>query len=342
MATLAPNHRSDDCARTDDPDWAIGPGSVSWEVFSNPCVFVVGILREAILLTLHMPFAAAAADHDGVHADPIRRFRTIARYAYSATYGTKADAERVSGFVRRRHEEIVGTEPITGTRYQANADYELVLTQILLSSSWIASYEALHGPMAPHERDQFLREQKLAGALLGIAPELLPSRWSELEAFLANAREHWAAGLQAREILGPFASGVYPPGSVIGDLSPRRRAAVAALVRALTDMALATMRPQERALLAIDRPPQLRSRRLVRLSHRGLARVLNSDRGRELFAGFLKPDVARIVTRAREAQAALGGHEAAARTFEVADATPLLAILSDHVHNLPPRHLSRS
>jgi len=156
-------------------DWALGPGAVSWEVMRNPCVFVVGILREAILLTLHPPFAAAAVDHDGVHDDPAKRFRTIAQYAYSATYGTKADAEYVSKFVRRRHTKVVGTEPMSGEHYQAHADYELVLTQVLLSSSFMAAYEAIHPPLSREHKNQYLAEQKVAGALLGIHPEHLPS-----------------------------------------------------------------------------------------------------------------------------------------------------------------------
>lgn len=317
-----------------DVDWALGPGSVSWDVMRNPCVFVVGILREAILLTLHLPFAAAAVDHDGVHADPIKRFRTIARYAYSATYGTKAEAEHVSGYVRRRHAQIVGVEPISGESYRANSDYELVLTQVLLTSSWIAAYEAMNGPLPTGRRDQFVREQQLAGALLGIRPAHLPNTWDELQAFLARARTTWAAGENAREILRPFASGEYPEGSVIGELPPGRRRVAAFLVRMITDVALATMGPEDRALLAIDRPQQLRSRAAVRMTHRALSAWLGRSQGREIFDGFLKPDVAGITRRAREAERAAGGPAAAARSFVVPDPAPFVATLGDRVENM--------
>ena len=128
-----------------DPQWALGPGAVSWKVLRNPCVFVIALLREGLLLTLHPPFAAAAVDHDRVHQDPVTRYRTIARYAYSTVYGTCADAEKVAGFVRRNHKRVVGIEPITGRPYQANSDYELALTQALLNSSWMAAYEAIYG-----------------------------------------------------------------------------------------------------------------------------------------------------------------------------------------------------
>ena len=37
----------------DDTDWALGPGSVTWSVLKDPPVFIVGLLREALLLALH-------------------------------------------------------------------------------------------------------------------------------------------------------------------------------------------------------------------------------------------------------------------------------------------------
>jgi uncharacterized protein (DUF2236 family) len=311
-------------------DWALGPGAVAWKVFDNPCVFAVGILREAILLTLHLPFAAAAHDHDGVHEDPVLRFRTIARYAYSVVYGTKAEAELVSSYVRRRHAQVVGTEPLSGEAYQANSDYELALTQVLLNESWVAAYEATNGPLPPDERDQFVREMRIAGALLGIRPAHLPSSWAENEAFLARARETWAAGEYAREILKPFAEGVYPEGSVIGSLPAQERRPLAVVVRMLTDIALSTMSDAQRELLAIDRPPTLRSRAAVRGSHRLLSRYLATDRGREQFAGFLKTDVAKIVRRARAHRDGVGPGE-----FVVPDPAAFVAQLDDRVENMP-------
>lgn len=333
-ATVDARTTSASATTADAVDWALGPGSASWDVMRNPAVFVVGILREALLLTLHLPFAAAAVDHDGVHDDPVKRFRTIARYAYTATYGTTAEAEHVSGYVRRRHAQIVGVEPISGAPYQANSDYELVLTQALLTSSWLAAYDAVHPPLPQARRDQFVREQQLAGALLGIRPHHLPATEAELRAFLARARETWAAGEYARTILKPFASGEYPEGSVIGELPGPQRRVAAFFVRVLTDVALATMEPEDRSLLAIDRPPQLRSRAAVRLTHRALAAWLGRPRGREVFDRFLKPDVAKIMRRAREAERAAGGPAAAARHFVVPDPAPFVATLDDRVENM--------
>jgi uncharacterized protein (DUF2236 family) len=321
-------------------DWALGPGAVSWKVLRNPCVFVIALLREGILLTLHPQFAAAAVDHDRVHADPVTRYRTIARYAYSTTYGTREDAERVAGFVRKNHTRVIGIEPITGLPYQAHSEYELALTQALLSSSWIAAYEIISGPLTYAERDQFLAEQKVAGALLGIPPEHLPGTVAELDGFLAAARQRWAAGWQARDVLKPFTMGDYPAGSVIGELPPLKRKAVSRGVRALTDVTLLTMHPDDLALLSIPRKPELRFEVAVRASLRALAAYLGSARGVAAWDAFMKPDVAALMRRARDAEGAAGGHDVAARSFVPPDPAGCLFAVDDLVHNWRPEVLA--
>lgn len=321
-------------------DWSLGPGSVSWEVLRNPVVYVIALLREGILLTLHPPFAAAATDHDRVHQDPVMRYRTVARYAYSVVYGTREEAARVSGFVRKNHQRVVGIEPLSGQPYQAHSDYELALTQVLLTSSWIAAYEIVHGRLPDADRDQFLIEQKSAGALLEIPPDHLPSTMAQLEAFLAQARERFAVGPQAREVLKPFAYGDYPFGSVIGELSPLRRKAVASIVRGLTDMTLVTMHPGDLDLLSIGRRPELRFRAATRASVRPLAAYLGSERGTAQWERFMKPDLAAIMDRARAAERAAGGHRAAAAGFVPPDPAGCLVDIEGRVANMPPQVLA--
>lgn len=338
MATVSPSDVPAVISPREE-SWALGPGAVSWKVLRNPAVYVIALLREGLLLTLHPPFASAAVDHDRVHQDPVTRYRTVARYAYSTVYGTPADAARVAGFVRRNHDRVVGIEPITGLPYQAHAEYELALTQVLLSASWIAAYELIHGRLSDDERDQFLMEQKVGAALLGIPPEHLPSTMAEQETFIANARRRWAAGLQAREILLPFTMGDYPAGSVIAELPPLQRRAVARAVRGLTDIALLTMDPEDLVLFSLPRPAELRSERLVRASLRAFAAALGSPRGVAAWDRFMKADVEAIMRRARAAERAAGGHDAAARTFVVPDPAPCVVGIEGLQRNWRPEVL---
>lgn len=317
-----------------DVDWALGPGSVTWKVLEDPAVFLIGLLKEALLLTLHPDFASAAVDHDSFGDDPVSRFRHVAMYTYGATYGTKADAERYSSVVRRRHTMIVGQEPISGLPYRAHSEYELTLTQVLLADSFLSAYEGLKGPLPGRKRDQFVREQQLPAALLGVKPAHMPDTYGEMVDFLAHARTKFAAGLQGREILEPFSRGTYPKGTVLGDLPWHLRGPSMFVIRSMADMALSLMSSEERSLIAIDRRPKLGSKLAVKASYRGLSAFFASERGREIWAEFLKGQADEIVQRAKLASAGRGTRTRAA-TFEVPDPNDFLVELPDLVENWP-------
>ncbi|MDN2501537.1 DUF2236 domain-containing protein [Nocardia nova] len=320
--------------RVPDVDWALGPGSVSWKVMADPTVFVVGLLREAILLTLHPAFAAAAVDHDSFGDDPIGRFRHVAMYTYAATYGSKEDAERVSGMVRRRHKQIVGIEPLTLVPYRADSEYELALTQAMLTASFLAAYEELHGELTSRQRDQFVLEQKVPAALLGVKPEHLPSTYGETVDFIAHARTRFATGLQARETLSPFATSEYPAGTVIGGLPFFKRKLAMFGVRAVADMAMLTMSWEELELVSINRRPKLGSRFATRAALHLLSTWFRSDKGLAVFDDFLKVHVASIYRRGLKVDTAPGGRARAAQ-YQVPDASAFVVDLPDLVTNWP-------
>jgi hypothetical protein len=76
-----------------------------------------------------------------------------------------------------------------------------------------------------------------------------------------------------------------------------------------------TMHRDERELLAINRAPELRSRRAVRASLRALAAYMRSRRGATAWERFMQSDVAKIMNRARATERAAGGHQATAATL---------------------------
>lgn len=315
-------------ATAEEIDWALGPGAVAWDVLANPGVYIVGLLREAMLLTLHPKFAAAAADHETIHSDPIGRYRKVSRFFYANAYGTKKEAALAASFVRRRHTQITGTEPMSGEYYQAHAEYELVLTHNLLTDSMLAVHEAAGGRIPDARRDQFVREHRLEGALLGIRAELMPNSYAELQAWLAEARTKFAAGEQARTILAPFATGAYPADSKFRELKPWQYWLAGHAVRLLTDMALDTMHASDRHLLAIDRPRVLRSKRLTRLAFKGLLRFMETERGLGYFDWLLKADIAKIYKRGM-------AHHAPGTPFDPPDAAEYVVEIDDLIHNMP-------
>ncbi|MCX2930673.1 oxygenase MpaB family protein [Mycobacterium sp. CVI_P3] len=336
IAAVTPNAKpvTGTKAEVEETTWALGPGSVTWRVMKDPTVFIIGLLREAMLLSLHPAFAAAAVDHDSFNDDPIMRFKHIAWYTYGATYGTPDDAEFVSDIVRRRHNTIVGMEPLTQLPYQANAEYELVLTQVMLQASFLAAYELLYGELTSAQRDQFCREQKVPAALLGVNPDHLPDTYGGVIDFIAQARNRFATGLQAREVLSPFATGEYPRGTAIGDLPPGVRQAAMFVLRSFSDMAMLTMSWEERELISINRRPKLGSRRATAAAMRLLSKWFTGEKGQAFFEKFLGERFAAIYVRGLAAENAPGGRTRVAQ-FEVPDAAPCFYHHADLLSNWP-------
>ncbi|WP_179272966.1 MULTISPECIES: oxygenase MpaB family protein [unclassified Rhodococcus (in: high G+C Gram-positive bacteria)] len=307
---------------------------MTWKVMEDPAVFFIGLLREALLLTLHPDFAAAAVDHDSFADDPMLRFQHVAMYTYGATYGTVEEAARYSAMVNRTHTRIVGMEPMTGNPYQAHAEYELALTQVMLVDSFREAYEALYGELSAVDRDQFVLEQQVPAAMLGVQPDHMPSTFGQMVDFLAHARVKFASGLQARAILEPFASGSYSRGTAIGDLPTHLRLPAMFGLRAMADIAISIMTPEERTLISIGRRPKLGSKTAVKLSYRALSAFVRSTRGTQLFSSFVKPNVAGIIETARIAQHAPGARTRAAQ-FVVPNAYAVLWVPPVLVPNWP-------
>ena len=253
----------------------------------DPVVFQIGQLRTATLLLLHPPFAASA-EHDTFLTDPLLRFRRVGMYAYSATYGTVQDAQKLSHMVRMRHSQIKGIEPITRRPYQSNSEYELALTHVIQASSYLAIYETVHGRLTEAQRDQYYQEQKIPSAMLGVNPAHVPSSHKEAEEFLSLARKRFAVGSRGRELLAYYDNRPYEPGTAFGDLPFIRRKLTLLASRALVDMAIATLDESDKLILSINRRPKLRWKWAVRGSLKLTSWFMRSKRGQKLWEFYLQ------------------------------------------------------
>lgn len=290
-------------ATAESKELMLGPGSVTWAVMRNPAAVLVGLLREGLMNALSLPFATTTVEHDRtLFPDPMKRFRHASWWFLTATYGTREETEALSRVVRRRHSYMNGIEPVTGRPYAASSDELLKLCHAFAWLSYLAAHEAIEGRLTDDERDQFLVEVASLSAMVGLDPALVPTAWAEMEAYLDEQRASYAVGEHARSLLTPFASGRFPPGSLLGDLPAWQRTALAPLLRAVVDMALDTIPPPERALLGIDRPPQLRSAAAVRASRRLLARTFARPANRDRFEALIGGGVPEVMERARAAE----------------------------------------
>ena len=125
-------------------DGFFGPGSVTWRLHADLSAPVSG-LRSLLLQALH-PLAMAGVDqHSQWRDDPAGRFASTAAYVLTVTYGDRAAARAAADRVRKIHQWVRGTDPVTGRPYAAGDPDLLIWVHAAQVESGLARRRALRG-----------------------------------------------------------------------------------------------------------------------------------------------------------------------------------------------------
>lgn len=173
-------------------DGFFGPGSVTWRLHSDLSVPVSG-LRSLLLQALHPLAMAGVEQHSQWRDDPGGRFASTAAYVLTTTYGDRAAARAAAARVRKVHERVTGTDPVTGQPYAAGDPALLIWVHAALVESGLAAAAAYGAPLSPAEQDQYVAEMTAAAELIGVpaAPFArggAPASVAELSAYFEAVR----------------------------------------------------------------------------------------------------------------------------------------------------------
>jgi uncharacterized protein (DUF2236 family) len=164
-----------------------GPGSVTWRLNGDLSAPVAG-LRSLLVQALH-PLAMAGVDqHSDWRADPAGRLASTAAFLATITYGDRAAAQRAAARVRKIHERVRGTDPVTGQPYAAGDPDLLVWVHVGLVDSVLAAAELYGTPLNDADKDAYLAEMTVAAELVGVPAGRAPSTVAELGDYLSAVR----------------------------------------------------------------------------------------------------------------------------------------------------------
>src|SRR5215469_4629695 len=145
-------------------DGYFGPASVTWRLNGDISGPVAG-LRSLLIQALHPLAMAGVEQHSDWRADPAGRLASTSAYLVAITYGDRATADRAAQRVRKIHERVHGTDPVTGRPYDANDPALLVWVHAALVDSVPAAAE-----------------------LVGVPAGRAPASMAELDAYFAAVR----------------------------------------------------------------------------------------------------------------------------------------------------------
>jgi uncharacterized protein (DUF2236 family) len=168
-------------------DGFFGPQSVTWRLHADLSAPVAG-LRSLLLQALH-PLAMAGVDqHSQWRADPAGRFASTSAYVLTTTYGDRASAQAVAARVRKIHEWVRGTDPVTGRHYEAGDPDLLIWVHAGLVDSGLVAADLYGTPLSAADKDAYVAEMTTAAELVGVPPGRAPASVAELEAYFAAVR----------------------------------------------------------------------------------------------------------------------------------------------------------
>lgn len=163
------------------------PDSVSWKVVGHP-VSLIGGMRALIIQTLHPLAMAGVAQYSNFRADPLKRLRGTSAYVASVTFGDRATALAAAARVKKLHERVCGTDPVTGKTFSASDPETMLWVHCTEVHSFLAAYRAYAGSLTMAARDRYLAEQVAAAELIGIPRAIVPDSTAAYRKYFAEMR----------------------------------------------------------------------------------------------------------------------------------------------------------
>jgi uncharacterized protein (DUF2236 family) len=185
-------------------DGFFGPASVTWRLHADLTVPVSG-LRSLLLQALH-PLAMAGVDqHSEWRDDPAARFASTSAYVLTTTYGDRAAARAAAMRVRKIHEWVTGTDPVTGKAYAASDPALLIWVHAALVDSGLVAADRYGVKLSDADRDRYVAEMTAAAELVGVPPASFadggaPASVAELEAYFETVRPSLASSKSTADI----------------------------------------------------------------------------------------------------------------------------------------------
>jgi uncharacterized protein (DUF2236 family) len=168
-----------------------GPGSVTWRLHADLSAPVSG-LRSLLLQALHPLAMAGVEQHSQWRDDPAARFASTAAYVLTLTYGDRATARAAADRVRKIHEWVRGTDPVTGRPYAAGDPDLLIWVHAAQVESGLSAARLYGASFSDTEADRYVAEMTASAELVGVPLGQAPASVAELDDYFTAVRPELA------------------------------------------------------------------------------------------------------------------------------------------------------
>ncbi|MYW66916.1 DUF2236 domain-containing protein [Streptomyces sp. SID8379] len=238
----------------DDADPGLfGPDSVTWQVHSDPMMWVAGI-RALYFQALHPRAVRGVMQNSDFRRDAWGRLMRTASFVGTTTYGTTETAEKAGARVRRIHSRLKATDPDTGEQYGVDEPALLLWVHCAEIDSYLHVARRSGFRLTDAQADRYIHEHRTSARLVGLDSDEVPGSQAEMREYFEKVRPDLATGPEARAV-DDFLQ--RPPTHPL--LTPAR----AVLWRRVANLAYASLPPYAHTLYGRPAPaPAVVTRRL--------------------------------------------------------------------------------
>jgi uncharacterized protein (DUF2236 family) len=231
-----------------------GPESITWKVWSYPTSLTVGFQRAVVVEELDPALVAAVDGTQGIYARPRTRYDRTLRYFAMVAFGDARSTAHAADVLVKVHSKGIGTDPVTGARYDANDPQSQLWIHLTAWHSILYAYEK-YGPgrLTDAEERQYWAECARAAQLQTCDPADVPATRDGVRGYFEQMRPQLKGSGIARKAMRHLlrAEVMLPPHPVV--LRPASLAVSAVLRRGT----LATMPRWMREMVGLGTSPVL-------------------------------------------------------------------------------------
>jgi uncharacterized protein (DUF2236 family) len=164
-----------------------GPESVAWRLHADP-VMLVGGLRALLVQGLEPRAMAAVDQHSKFREDPWGRLERTTSFVLATTYGDTDAAEAAAARVRKVHEYIHGTDPVTGLPYSGSDPDLLLWIHAVEVDSFLLAYRTYAGRLSDADGDRYVAEMARVAEMVELPVGRAPRSQVDLHDYLQSVR----------------------------------------------------------------------------------------------------------------------------------------------------------
>ncbi|CAJ1506395.1 oxygenase MpaB family protein [[Mycobacterium] burgundiense] len=152
-----------------------GPDSVTWRVWSYPTSLTIGFQRAVVVEELDPALVAAVDQTHEIYRRPRTRYDRTLRYFAMVAFDDSRSTTKAADVLVKIHSKAIGTDPVTGRRYDANDPDSQLWIHLTAWHSILKAYEKYGpGPLSEDDERRYWADCAVAAELQTCDPADVP------------------------------------------------------------------------------------------------------------------------------------------------------------------------